>query len=49
MCPECISPLILAIGGVVSAGSVAALLAKLRSKFNKKKLSGGQIQGGKNE
>jgi hypothetical protein len=38
MCPECISPLILAIGGVVSTGSVAALLAKLRSKFNKKKL-----------
>jgi hypothetical protein len=38
MCPSCISTTALLLGGVVSTGGVAALLAKLRSKFNKKKL-----------
>ena len=41
MCPACISTTALLLGGFVSTGGVAALLAKLRLKRNKKKLSGG--------
>ncbi len=42
MCPACISTTALLLGGFVSTGGVAALLARLRFKRNtKKKLSGG--------
>lgn len=36
MCPACISTTVLAVGGFVSTGGVAALLARLRFKKNKK-------------
>jgi hypothetical protein len=41
MCPACISTTALLLGGFLSTGGVAALLARLRFKRNTKKLSGG--------
>ena len=41
MCPACISTTALLLGGFVSTGGVAALLARLRLKRNIKKRSGG--------
>lgn len=38
MCPACISTTALLLGGFVSTGGVAALLARLRLKRNIKKL-----------
>ena len=40
MCPVCISTTALLLGGFVSTGGVAVVLAKLRFKRNTKKLSG---------
>jgi len=41
MCPNCISTTALLVGGFLSTGGVAALLAKLRFVVRNKKLSGG--------
>ena len=46
MCPACFSTTALLLGGFLSTGGVAALLARLRFKRNTKKLSGGLSQGG---
>ncbi len=36
ICPACISTTTLVVGGFVSTGGVAALLAKLKSSFSNK-------------
>jgi hypothetical protein len=41
MCPACISTTASLLGGILSTGGVAALLARLRFKRSNKKLSGG--------
>jgi hypothetical protein len=41
MCPACISTTALLLGGCLSTGGVAALLARRQFKRNTKKLSGG--------
>jgi len=41
MCPACISTTALLLGGLVSTGGLATLLARLQFKRKTKKLSGG--------